>query len=254
MPKLSSLKLTPFIFIVFIVGMIFLFFGAKVPPTMLWIGINWSSFLTDLGLYIAVVVVLQFYYDMRMKHELITEVAESALSNSNVATSGISNFVNDTKKINYETMLTHSEEIIIGFVHSIRFVDDHVSELRNRVKEGKKTSILLANPNGHVVSYLTRIVHDSDLIKPEIKKNINKVGQINNEPGVKKKITMKYHDAILRYSFVHSIEGTWIKMYRNGLGMTTTPGIYIRNGSPLYDFYKKDIENLREGAQDVTFE
>ncbi len=220
---------------------------------MSWMGINWSSFLTDLGLYIAVVVVLQFYYDKHMKHELISEVAESALSNSNVATSGISDFVNNTKRINYETMLTHSEEITVGFLHSTRFIDDHVSELRNRVKEGKKTSILLVNPDGRVVSYLTKIVHDSDHIKPEIKKNINKVGQINNESGVKEKITMKYHDAILRYSFVHSMEGTWIKMYRNSLGIATTPGIYIRNGSPMYDFYKKDIENLREGAQDVTF-
>ena len=245
----SSSKL--FTLIIIIVGMLFLLAGAKMPP-LNWIGISWSNFFTDVGLYIAVVGAFQFYYDNRVKHELVTKVAESALSNAKVAQSGVSNFTNNTKHINYETMLSQSEEITIGFHHSARFVDDHVFELRSRGKKGKKTSVLLANPDGRAVNFLSKAGYPSDHIKPEIEKNINRIEQINNEPGVKEKIKMKYHDTILRYAFVHSIEGTWIKTYRNSTGLATTPGIFIRSGSPLYDFYQKDIDDLRMEAQDVT--
>lgn len=234
---------------IIIIGLIMLLVGAKFP-SMLWIGINWGSFFSDLGLYVAVVVALQWYYDKRTKDEMVVSVVEAALSNSNVVRSGIENFTQDTKQIDYNSLLSHGEEVTIGFLHSSRLVDDNFDRLTERAMSGKKTTILLSDPKGAAIKYLLTLTTVKDHVIPSIQKVIARVDEhINRRDGVKEKINVKHHDAVLRYSFVHSREGIWVKMYRNSAGMGTTPGIYIRSGSPLYNFFNSDIQTLRKGAK-----
>ena len=237
--------------IVIVIGLLVLLLGAKFPA-LTWAGISWGNFLSSLGLYVTVVVAFQWYYDKRTKDRLVVSVMEAALSTSSVVRSGIAKFQQDTKKIDYDTLLDHRDEIVIGFLHSSRLVDDNFSKLKQRAATGKKTTILLSNPEGEAIKYLLSLATVKSHIMPSIEKIIRNVDeQINQDSATREKISIKHHDAVLRYSFVHSKDGIWVKMYRNSAGLATTPGIYVLSGSPLYDFFDQDVENLAKGAVDV---
>ena len=213
--------------------------------------LDWGRFLVNLGLYIAVVVALQWYYDNHTKQQLVIEVAQSAMSNANVASSGINDFCENTRNIRYEEILSKSEDIIIGFLYDKRIIQDHYSELRKRTLQGKNTSVLLVDPDGKAVNFLYENNIRSESIISDIKDNITMINQINAEQNLKKPIELKCHDLVLRYSFVCSREGIWIKMISNNPGRINAPGIYVRSGSPLYEFYKSDIEELWGKATNV---
>ena len=236
--------------IIVIVGLIMLLIAEKFP-SLTWIGIDWSNFLSNFGLYVAVVVALQWHYDKRTRNETIVSAVESALSNSNVVRSGIHNCMQDTKDIDYNPLLTHAEEVTIGFLHSSRFVDDNFAMLKERATSGKKTTIVFSDPDGMAIKYLLTLETVQKHVIPNIQKVVDRIKvQINQQQEVKEKIHVRQHDTVLRYSFVHSNDGIWVKMYRNSLGVMATPGFYIGKGSPLYDFFDHDIKALREGAKD----
>ena len=175
---------------------------------------------------------------------------ESALSNSNVINAGIENCKQDTKQINYTGLLSHAEEVTIGFLHSSRFVDDNLDLLRERAENGKKTTIMLSDPEGTAIQYLLSLETVKDHVIPNIQKVIARIDEyINEQDGVKERIRVKHHDTVLRYSFVQSRDGIWVKMYRNSIGIATTPGIYIRSGSPMYRLFDDDIKALKEAAK-----
>ena len=246
--KYTSSDRVPFIIV--IVGLVMLLVAEKFP-SMIWIGIDWSNFLSNFGLYVAVVVALQWHYDKRTRHETIVSAVESALSNANVVRSGIENCTQDTKQIDYSSLLSHAEEVTIGFLHSSRFVDDNLDMLKERADSGKRTTIVFSDPEGSAIEYLLTLTTVKDHVIPNIQKVIAHIdGQINRREGVKERVKVKHHDTVLRYSFVHSRQGIWVKMYRNSLGVVATPGLYIRSGSPLYRFFDDDIKALREGAKD----
>ena len=232
--------------IIVIIGLLMLLAAEKFPE-LNWIGIDWSRFLSNFGLYMAVVVALQWHYDKQTRRETIVSAVESALSNSNVVRAGIEDCVQGTKQIDYRSLLSHDEEVTIGFLHSSRFVDDNLAMLKERADSGKKTTIVLSDPNGAAIKYLLTLDPVKDHVIPSIEKTVARIDQqINRQSGVTERINVKHHDAVLRYSFVQSRDGVWVKMYRNSLGVMDTPGIYIGNGSPLYIFFDNDIKALKE--------
>ena len=162
--------------VIVIIGLIMLI-AAEWFPSLVWKGIDWSNFLSNFGLYVAVVVALQWHYDKRTKHETIVSAVESALSNSNVVRSGIENCKQDTKQINYSSLLSHSEEVTIGFLHSTRFVDDNLDMLRERAESGKKTTILLSDPEGTAIQYLLTLTTVKDHVIPNIQKVVARIGR-----------------------------------------------------------------------------
>ena len=237
--------------VIVIVGLLMLI-AAEWFPALVWKGIDWSNFLSNFGLYVAVVVALQWHYDKRTRHETIVSAVETALSNSNVIGSGIENCKQDTKQIDYSGLLSHGEEVTIGFLHSSRFVDDNLNLLKERAKGGKKTTILLSDPEGTAIQYLLSLATVKDHVIPNIQKVIARVDDyVNKGDGIKERIRVKHHDTVLRYSFVQSRDGIWVKMYRNSVGMANTPGIYVRRGSPLYKFFDDDVRGLKEAARDA---
>lgn len=236
--------------IIVIVGLGMLLVSEKFPE-LSWIGIDWNRFLSNFGLYVAVVVALQWHYDKLTRRDTIVSAVESALSNSNVLRAGIEDCVQDTKKIDYRALLLHGDEVTIGFQHSPRFVDDNLVMLRARADTGKKTTIVFSDPKGTAIEYLLTLKPVKNHVMPDIEKILARIEQeINRREGVRERINVRHHDVALRYSFVQSRDGIWVKMYPNSVGKVDTPGLYITNGSPLYSFFDDDIKALKEGAKD----
>ena len=233
-----------------ITGLLLVIVGTNVPE-LRWLGLDWNYFFSNLGLYVAVVVALQWVYDQHTRRDLLMEVTQAAISNTNVARSGIDDYIERTRDINYQQMFSNSQNITIGFHHNPRIIDQYITELEARMRLGKKTAVLLSNPDGRAMNYLSEFEDESNHLRPDIRKILGKLAALNQIGDGEAPIKAKLHDTILRYSFVFSIEGVWIKPYRNSSGRATTPGIFVRSGSPLYEFYKRDIAELWEEAEDV---
>lgn len=244
----SRLQIRTLTLIIF--GLLLVLIGNNLP-NMKWIGIDWSYFFSNLGLYVAAIVALQWFYDQRTKQDLLMQVTETAISNTNVARSGIDNFVSMTREINYDKLLVDSESVVIGFHHNPRIVDQYTRELEDRVRTGKSTTVLLLNPDGRSIDYLSQFESESGHLRPEILKSIQGLSELNQIENAKEPIKVKLHDNVLRYSFVYATQGVWIKPYRNSTGRDNTPGIYVRSSSPLYEYHKRDIYDLLNGAHDV---
>ena len=84
-----------------------------------------SLLLGNLGLYISVVVTLQYFFDSKSKRNLIDEVRFASISNSNISKSGISDVLINSKDVNYCDVLGHKSNIVIGFHYSTRIIDDY---------------------------------------------------------------------------------------------------------------------------------
>ena len=233
-----------------ITGLLLVLIGTNVPD-LRWLGLDWNYFFSNLGLYVAVVVALQWIYDQNTRRDLLMEVTQAAISNTNVARSGIDDYIERTRDINYQRMFSNSQSVTIGFHHNPRIVDQYITELEERIRLGQKTAVLVSNPDGRAISYLSEIEDESDHLRSDIRKILRKLSALNQTNDGEAPIKVKLHDTILRYSFVYSIEGVWIKPYRNSSGRATTPGIFVRSGSSLYEFYKRDILELWEEAKDV---
>ena len=236
--------------LIVILGMALVIFGAKAPPLVEW-GIDWNTFSTNLGLYIAVVVSLQWTFDFVTRRNLLEEVTAATVANVNVARSGLADFVENTKSISYQSMLANESPLYIGFQYSPRLIDDHIVELRNRAKKGHCTTILLANPTGKSVGYLREVHGEMDHIDANIKKIMKKISDLNQDQNCQSAIKVKFHDSILRYSFALNGQGVWVKMYRNSRGDSIVPGVYVRTGSLMYDYFNSDVIGLDKEAVDV---
>lgn len=246
---MKATKLNYFPVVIFILGLLIIIASLSFESEPLS-EVKLSNLLLNLGIYASFVVAFQFFYDKLAKDEMIKNVLITGLSRSNVVSSGIDDYVQDTIKIDYSSIFSSAEEVIIGFHHSGRIVKENYDALKERVAKGRTTTILLSDPNGNTIEYLANLTDEN---MPESIRTVNKrVGRIASaQDATKKKILVKYHNAILRYSFVHSVDGIWVKMYRNSHGYSKIPGIFIRSGSPLYDFFDKDIQTLKESSSDV---
>ena len=237
--------------VIVVIGLILVIVGAKIPP-LEWAGVQWSTFMTSLGLYLAAVMSLQWFFDHKSRQHLINEMTEVTIANVNIARSGLANFNPNTKKISYEEMLESKSPLVIGFQYSPRIIDDHIVELTNRAKKGNKTTVLLANPDGDAVQYFHS--HDEANgahIKPNLEKVKRKISKLNSESNIIMPIDLLFHNAILRYSFVGNEDGVWVKPYRNSKGNAIIPGLYVRKSSSLFDFFNGDINGLIDEVSNV---
>lgn len=249
--EMADIQRKFFTSVIIIIGLFLMLIGAKIPHLQL-AGVQLGTFMTNLGLYFAVVASLQWFFDHNSRHHLIKEMTELTITNLNVANSGLADFNLNTKKISYEEMLENKSPLVIGFQYSPGFIDAHIVGLTNRAKTGKKTTVLLANPDGEAIQYYYS--HDeknSAHIKPELEKVRRKIRKLNSENSIKEPIVVLCHNVILRYSFVGNEDGVWVKFYKNSKGTAIIPGLYVRKKSNLFDFFNEDIKGLIDEVSNV---
>lgn len=244
------MKYNIYLFII-IVGLLLLLAGSNIPNTRTFLGVNIQSFLSSAGIYIAILGSFQWIYDQNTKQELLLQVTKTTISNLNVASSGISDYLEHTHKIDYSPMLSTSKEVIIGFQYNSRIIDNNYSNLQARRNAKLNTIVLVADPNGSAIQFINQHHDKVGHIQPTIEKVVHKLRNINEQGGKRPNLVIKFHNLILRYSFVYSAEGIWVKPHRNSIGHADTPGIFIRQNSPLFNYYKKDVEELLEQSKDA---
>ena len=231
------------ILITVVVGLVLLLLGSLLSSSSSE-GIDWSDLFFNLGAFAILLIPVQIYFDKVIRDQLIEQALNVAISGSRVTHSGILDFHRNTKVINYDDLISNSENFIIGLHTDCRIIEDNFEKLSERAINGKKTTVLLSEKDGIAANFLQQKIYRSIPIESEISLVVNKIKEINRVRDVKEKIVTICHDTILRYSFVYSDLGIWIKPYRNSVGTAITPGFYVTNNSQLYKFYHKDIHEL----------
>lgn len=214
--------------------------GTNLPETHV-MGINVGENLSHLGFLVAVLAFVHWIYEYRLIGQLKSEIVMSVLGATKVAESGISDYVRDSKEIDYKDDISKSNKLAVCVHYSPRFLDDNFDALKKR-KRKRQVLTIVALREGRSLDYLLETRHGHDHIRPNMKKVRTNVDLLREE-GVN--VIMVAHDSILRYSFVLSDHNLWIKFYKNALGKAQVPAINIRRGSALFSFFEADIKCWR---------
>lgn len=177
-----------------------------------------------------------------LKDELFEDFVSRSIKPEHVANCGIVDFVDDSKKVQYEEMVLTSNALIVGVMHSPRLLRDNFEAFSLRAQAGKSTTLLILDKASYGWTYETEHFEYASLIGPNLDTVEAEVKNIN--ASCPNAIEIRRHSVVLRYSFVFSENEIWIKFYRSSKGNGRIPAFLVKKDSPLYAFYKKDIESI----------
>ena len=113
-----------------------------------------DNFVAEVGALFLVVGSLQFLFEMRLRRELLSEVASAVIGSERVVASGLIDWLEDSRKVSDEEHWRHSKKLTVGIQYSPKFLDDHHAIVRARCVAGLDTTVLVLKPDGDAASYL----------------------------------------------------------------------------------------------------
>ena len=76
--------------------------------------------------------------------------------------------------------------------------------------------------------------------------NVTEIATLVSEIDPSHRIRLLYHDRVMRYSFIGTNEYLWVKFFTNSPHRAVVPALKIRAGTPLFEFFRQDIQRLME--------
>ena len=104
--------------------------------------------LAEVGALFLLVGVLHFLFEMRIRKEMLKEVADSVLGNTHLHDSGLTDWKSDSKAVNESDHWKHSPILRIGVQYSPKFADDFYDVLKLRCEASLETTFLVLAPDG----------------------------------------------------------------------------------------------------------
>ncbi|TGN17909.1 hypothetical protein [Leptospira idonii] len=204
--------------------------------------ININQVLSNIGVFLIIVPTMQFFFDSIFQDLFFEKIFIGVLGSLKIKESGIISATNDSKEINSEDFLK-SEVLIIGFHYSTRFIETHHSTIIERSRNKLHTTILYLDPTSEASIFLQNNESTNSNPNDQIQKLKNlfeKATELNREY-----LKLIPHKSILKYSFILTDNYVWIKFYTNQKGVfTKIPAIKVTLESPMYNFFKKDINGF----------
>ena len=201
-----------------------------------------DNFVAEVGALFLVVGSLQFLFEMRLRRELLSEVASAVIGSERVVASGLIDWLEDSRKVSDEEHWRHSKKLTVGIQYSPKFLDDHHAIVRARCVAGLDTTVLVLKPDGDAASYLTT----TRTGQANVAGNVARIRELAKEAGMETQGNVKVveHDRVLRYSFIETEECVWIKFFTNSRGRATVPALKVKAGTPMYAFLCNDTQRL----------
>jgi hypothetical protein len=217
-------------------GVLALLLSGHLPPTFL--GLPLQEVVRELATFSLAALLVHWIHDTYIKREALQDILDYVIGATEVSRSGIANFQQNSKSIDYTGQLHYSP----------RLVEDVYEELKHRCHLGFETIILVSAPQGNAIKFLKTVRGEHDHVDANLAK-IKALLQSLSRDLQGKPIQLYYHDQVLRYSFVVNDDLIWVKFYRNSTGMSSVPAIAIRSGTALYDFFYGDVVGLVDEAK-----
>ena len=245
MPRISKvleenvrLKLVLFGLVLIVAANTFHFTILKVPL---------DRVVAEVGALILIVGVLHFFYEMRIRQEMLREVAASVLENQRIHNSGVSDCLVNSRDVNEAVHWEQAKNLTVGIQYSSRFFEDFRGVLESRCAAGKETTVLALKPESDATRYL-KGTHTG---LANVAEGLQRIRALLDEASADSghSVPLLQHDRVLRYSFIRTEEAVWIKFFANSLDRTTVPAMRFRANTPLYNFVSGDVDRLIAAAK-----
>ena len=222
------------------VGVLFIAASGTFQLTILKVQID--HLVAEVGALLLVLGVLHFMFELRLREEMLKEVSSAVLGNERLHETGLADCLLNSKDVKDLEHWEAATTLTLGLQYSPRFVEDFHWIIGKRAAAKKRTTILLMDENSPAARYLK----ESNTGVADVQGGVSRIRQLISESakGETDCITIKTHDRVLRYSFIHTEESIWIKFYTNSNTRMTVPALKMRAGTPLYNFFNADIEHL----------
>ena len=231
---------------IIIIGLFLILFGNGFDFTLLKISID--SLIVNLGALLLVVGTLQWIFDEGLRKEIVYEISSAALGTDRIHRNGVSDCIDNSKKINDENLWKISNSLCIGVHYSNRFFDDNTDIIKHRISNNKTTHFFHIDESSSAADYLS----SSNSGRSDIgKKTTNLKQLISTEFSDSELIKVLIHSRVLRYSFIKTDQSIWVRFFTNSEGYSVIPALKVEAGTPMFDFFNSDIKRLMEQSNEL---
>jgi hypothetical protein len=231
------------LFIAFL-GVVILLLSGHLPGTF-W-GLPLQEVVRELATFLLAALLVHWIYDSYIRQEALQDIFNHVIGATEVSRSGITDFRQNSKSIDYKNLLRSRGIVVIGLHYSPRLIEDVYEQLKSRCELGLTTIILVSAPQGHAIEFLKTVRGEHGHVEANLTKIKALMQPLRRDS--ESAIQLYYHDQVLRYSFVLNDDLVWVKFYRNSTGPSNMPAIAIRSGTTLYDFFHGDVTSLVKEA------
>ena len=198
--------------------------------------------VAEVGALILIVGVLHFFYEMRIRQEMLREVAASFFENQRIYNSGVSDCLVNSREVNEAAHWRRAQNLTVGIQYSPKFFEDFHEILKSRCTAGKETTVLALEPESDAAQYLKRTGTGFANVAEGRKRIRAMLDDASADSG--HSVPLLRHDRVLRYSFIRTEEAVWIKLFANSRDRAIVPAMRFRVNTPLYDFVSGDVDRL----------
>ena len=247
--KIGRVRAIVTFFLFLILGLVLLLLGQMTKDFIIF-SVEVGNLMSSFGALVLFVLATQWVLDQHMRGELIEDVYNAALRASEVVSAKIVRYVRRSTDLNNSDDIQTAPNLIVAMHYSSDFITRHAEALVARCERGLPTTMLVSKPDGAAVKFLSSSEREVGHIQPNIKKIVSRLREFSD--GRKGEIAVKFHDSVLRYSFVYCENYVWIKFYRNSKGVTNVPALKVQKGSDFFEFFEQDIISLVNASSEAV--
>jgi hypothetical protein len=185
--------------VIALVGLLAIVFSVLIPEKIA--GLPVQEITRELATFVIASLLVHWIYETYMKHEILQDVTDFVIKRGNVSRSGIADYCENTKDIDYTDILSKSSCVIIGLHYAPRIIEDNFQLLAQRAGQGKETIIIASAADGHALDFLRRVRGESDHVDANIKKISSLIREIN-KARPKQPVRLLHHDEVLRVRLI----------------------------------------------------
>ena len=232
--------------LIIVLGLLLIFVGNGFDVTFFKVDID--SLIVNVGALLLVIGTLQWLFDEGVRKEIVQEISLATLGTDRIYKSGISDCIENSKKIEEENIWRASSSLLIGVHYSNRFMEDNSDIVMDRINNKKYTSLFHIDEDSAAADYLRSSCSGTSDIGEKTK---NMKSFIDVEFKSSAFVKVHVHKRVLRYSFIKTDQAIWVKFFTNSEGYSVVPAIKVDVGSPFFSFFNNDINELMEQSDEL---
>ncbi|MFT0876811.1 hypothetical protein VRZ08_09630 [Rhodopseudomonas sp. G2_2311] len=206
--------------------------------------LDYPSMLTNAGSALALVGAFQWIYDFTAKKALHNELIETVIASRTVADSGVSEYFTDSKEVRFRKQIEETKDLVTLFSCNSRFLVDYRPQIETLLNNGGTARFIFLRRDSPTISLMKNLGWD----EPSLNSNYTKIDQFHAELRDKynERLQICYVDNLLRYSAVKFDNSIYVIWNTCSPRRQPVPAMRVRSNTPLWDFFKNDIESLKE--------
>jgi hypothetical protein len=215
--------------------------------------VNLAELAAHIGALLLIVGLLHWIFEASLRRQLTQEIFEAVVGAGRISSSGIVDVHHNSREVRYEAIIASAKKLIIGEHYSARFFEDYAPQIHDRLSKGAETIVVLLEQDSAAAHYLAQSGSGHGAVSAQIAK-IKEITSAKAKTKTSKSSSfqLKWHNRVLRYSFVMTEDRVWVRFFTNSEGYSLVPALCVTKGTQLYEFFLTDITRFLEHSKDAT--